>query len=392
MSISNIEPKSSEPEMYGRSASLKQHDHQAIPGPTKRDLHVHVCADLWKHSIDYAQSVQHPNDPAYMTVAWTILLHAVRGTLDIHGLTEAVQNEYVYSISRVFSIPISEVEILAELKTLHKHLLQALTEKKLDIHTADGVHTAADILCDFAADEDNQEESPLATDQQIIKLMNTITHLQSSVSSLITQASAPIASRPATPAPAPKTSYTPPMQSKSNSSSFSGRNLATLLLSLTVVFILVVLSIPTSSPTAESSQTVAPTTEKNMLTELTQPVSGKILSGQEYTDGSEITVTASSGSSYVVSLKNAAGTTRVVFFVRAGETVTVGVPREKLYVYFASGDKWYGYKKGYMFGEHTAYSMDDEVKDFITYTWEYTLYPVTNGNFQETPTTEDSFF
>lgn len=67
----------------------------------------------------------------------------------------------------------------------------------------------------------------------------------------------------------------------------------------------------------------------------------------------------------------------------------MGVPAEYLYVYFASGDTWYGASN--LFGEHTNYSMDDELLNFKEYTWEYTLYPVTDGNFSQTPIDADDF-
>ena len=111
----------------------------------------------------------------------------------------------------------------------------------------------------------------------------------------------------------------------------------------------------------------------------------------EYWDSS-ITVTASSFSSYVVKLVNPEGVERVSFFVRAGDTVTIGVPAEYLYVYFAAGSDWYGYGEGLMFGENTVFSKDDECLDCSQYTWEYTLYPVYDGNFSETPSNEEEFF
>lgn len=119
------------------------------------------------------------------------------------------------------------------------------------------------------------------------------------------------------------------------------------------------------------------------------PRSGDILSGSECFDGSELTITADSGSSYVVKLKTVSGVERLSFYVRAGDTVTVGVPAESLYVYFASGDTWYGTRL--LFGEETYYSMDDEALDFTEYTWEYTLYPVNSGNFSETPIDPSDF-
>ena len=125
------------------------------------------------------------------------------------------------------------------------------------------------------------------------------------------------------------------------------------------------------------------------LTPISEPQSGAVLTGREVYDGSEITVTASGGESCVVKLKTRSGTERMSFYVRAGDTVTVGVPAEYLYVYFASGDTWYG--ATHLFGEKTSYSMDDEICNFTEYTWEYTLYPVTNGNFSQTPIDEDDF-
>lgn len=125
------------------------------------------------------------------------------------------------------------------------------------------------------------------------------------------------------------------------------------------------------------------------LNPVTEPRSGTILSGTEAYNGSEITISASGGESYVVKLKTSSGVTRLSFYVRAGDTVTVGVPAEYLYVYFASGDTWYG--NANLFGENTSYSMDDEIFDFTTYTAKYTLYPVTNGNFSETPIDKEDF-
>ena len=122
-----------------------------------------------------------------------------------------------------------------------------------------------------------------------------------------------------------------------------------------------------------------------------KPSTGTILAGREYY-GSEITVHADSTHDYVVSLKDYRGTEYVAFYVKAGTTVTIGVPDKYLYVYFASGKTWYGYGKGLMFGDNTSYSKDDDVLDFTQYTWEYTLYPVDNGNFSETPSSEKEFF
>lgn len=109
------------------------------------------------------------------------------------------------------------------------------------------------------------------------------------------------------------------------------------------------------------------------------PVSGTISIGQPY-DGpedSEITVHASYRDC-VVKLKTAEGKAVLSFFVRAGETATVGVPPKVLYAYFAEGDQWYGWSN--YFGADTSYSMDPDPIDFSNYTIEYTLQMVSNGN------------
>ena len=135
----------------------------------------------------------------------------------------------------------------------------------------------------------------------------------------------------------------------------------------------------------------AATVQKTTTRPSTRPISGTILSGREYFE-SEITVTADSSEDYVVSLKDVYGDSYVSFYVRAGETVTVGVPFEYLYVYFACGDEWYGYGNGLMFGPSTYYSKDEELLDFVDYTWEYTLYPVSDGNFSDSPCSASEFF
>ena len=129
--------------------------------------------------------------------------------------------------------------------------------------------------------------------------------------------------------------------------------------------------------------------EDSDLNPVAEPRSGEILSGIEVYDESEITITASSRASCIVKLKTPSGVERLSFYVRAGDTVTVGVPCEYLQAYFATGRTWYG--THHLFGESTDYSMDDEIRDFTYYTWEYTLYPVGDGNFSQTPIDEDDF-
>lgn len=129
--------------------------------------------------------------------------------------------------------------------------------------------------------------------------------------------------------------------------------------------------------------------EDSNIVSVSEPTSGTVLQGSEYFDGSEITITASDSESCYVKLKTQSGETRLGFYVRAGETVAVGVPSEFLYAYFASGETWGGLEV--LFGERTSYSMDDNIIDFTEYTCRYTLYPVNNGNFSQTPIDASEF-
>lgn len=168
-----------------------------------------------------------------------------------------------------------------------------------------------------------------------------------------------------------------------------GKKILIGILSVYIITIVFGLLTTLFSDETETSTSSVSNNSESTLTPVSEPKSGAILSGIEVYDESEITITASGEESCVVKLKTSSGVTRLSFYVRAGDTVTVGVPAECLYVYFASGDTWYGWSN--LFGEYTSYSMDDEMCDFSRYTLEYTLYPVNNGNFSETPIDASQF-
>ncbi len=140
---------------------------------------------------------------------------------------------------------------------------------------------------------------------------------------------------------------------------------------------------------SEPPSTTESTKSSKPLIPVSEPKSGDILQGYEDPYGSEITIKASEDASCLVKLKNRYDQTVTCFYVRAGDTVTVGIPKENLYVYFATGKTWYGLQN--LFGNNTSYSMDEEIQDFSNYTITYTLYSVSNGNFSETPISEDQF-
>lgn len=119
------------------------------------------------------------------------------------------------------------------------------------------------------------------------------------------------------------------------------------------------------------------------------PSNGEVFIGNNLNRVSTLTINSSSSQSYYIKLKNTSGETVFSFFVRAGRTAVVDVPEGDYQVFFSCGKNWYGTE--YLFGDETAYSKDKSVLDFSKYTWEYTLYPVTNGNFTETVISADEF-
>lgn len=127
----------------------------------------------------------------------------------------------------------------------------------------------------------------------------------------------------------------------------------------------------------------------NEMEPLSLPNSGQVFIGKDLYRGSELSIKSKTTESCYIKLKGSTGIDVFSFFVKAGTSVTVSVPNGYYYVYFAYGDEWYGTE--YLFGSDTTYTKDDELLDFKNYTWEYTLEPVINGNFSETPIDEDEF-
>lgn len=142
-------------------------------------------------------------------------------------------------------------------------------------------------------------------------------------------------------------------------------------------------------PDDEKSFVISASDQTSIQNGRVRPNSGWILEGSEHRDASTITVSAPPALDCVIKLKAADGTTAVSFYVRAGETATVGVPAESLQVYFAAGEQWQGTQA--LFGAETCYSKDDEAVDFSTGTWRYSLI-LNHGIYNETPITAEEFW
>ena len=129
----------------------------------------------------------------------------------------------------------------------------------------------------------------------------------------------------------------------------------------------------------------------NEMLPMTNPANGQVFIDRYkgIKKDSSITINSSTTQAHYIKLKDTSGNDILSFYVAAGGHVTVSAPTGSYYVYFASGEKWYGPK--YLFGEETQYSKDSTIQDLNKYTITYTLYPVVNGNFQDTPIKASEF-
>lgn len=127
-----------------------------------------------------------------------------------------------------------------------------------------------------------------------------------------------------------------------------------------------------------------------------QPESGEVLEGS-ITSGYESSLTVSSASrndSYIIleysfrpeqeeqgglqGLRAYLDSKYYSFYVRANDDIRVAVPLGTAKIYYASGKTWYG--TDLKFGDDTVYSTSDDLFDFENYTYNITLYPVSDGD------------
>lgn len=173
----------------------------------------------------------------------------------------------------------------------------------------------------------------------------------------------------------------------SHKKSTSLKHIPLLFIIAIVVITSIVIVTATNEP--EIKERMSDRISQNSYPAVKEPPNGRILLGTEADNASEITVTASDDEACVVKLKTGLGTTILSFYVRAGNTVTMEVPCNSFYVYFATGKTWYG--EEHLFGENTNYSMDENLCDFSEYAYTYTLESVNDGNFEASSINADEF-
>lgn len=349
-----------------------------------------ISDEILGSAIQFCRNTAYKQNLLMLTYFWTAFLFSVQEEIVENGLLESVKNCYISSLSSILPKLLEDDGMRKNVEETRESFWEEFLADFSNLSTESEVAAFLQKANELNNEGGEASAYPLKADAQ--KVFSGIAYLVSSNVSCIMRQSdnsylvqyrgilddfrgaRRIPSRGEKPS-----SQSTQGQHSADLSALSRKKLSPLA-KRTIVVLAIVAGILLLSHFLNT-----PNTE---LEPVAEPKSGMILAGAEVFNESTITVSASSGEACVVKLKTPSGTTRLSFYVRAGDVVTIGVPHEYLYVYFASGDIWYG--QHYLFGEDTSYSMDDEICNFI-YPWEYILYPVNGGNFSQTPIEADEF-
>lgn len=328
-------------------------------------------------TIKYLTSLGGSVNLSFFAFLWNALYYSVSETLKEHELEYDVLKCFLSSVLEIFEIESDREETIKFLFSIHEVVLEELSKANISTDNKDGLLRAHQLVLILASNASSYDGSVIPSASQESSFLLAATSVKRSVAGVFS----PPVQYPAqsSPPPSPTTRPAPSANKKK-------RNIIIAVCAVLVFYLAIIIASLSSNGQGSSPRETQP-----QLIAKTRPANGAVLLGSAIGE-SQITVTASSGEDYVVILKTASGVAKLAFYVRAGSTAQLSVPAGNYYVYFASGKQWYGYGQGLMFGRNTSFSKDKNLLDFSKYTWKYTLYPVTNGNFSETPINESEFF
>lgn len=349
----------------GNSVSFQSTDH-----PT--DIAAKISDCIIDNTIKYVTSTSEGTSLGFFAFIWSALYFSVADTLRKRELEYAVLKNFMEKSLKIFDNVRNPEDTAKFLFTLHEAVLEELSKANISTDNKDGILRAHQMTLILANDVKLYDGSVIPSPSQENAFLLAATSVKRNVASILSPPSPP-----PVPVPRPQAAVQTPATKKNEAKKW--RRITGIFISIAVISFILIVALAGNDP----QQPETPS--------LPKPQSGTVLSGSSW-GASSITIHTNSREDCVVSLKTASGTTILAFYVRAGDTITVSVPEGNYYVYFATGTKWYGYGQGLMFGSNTDYSKDDTPCNFTAYTWEYTLYETTSGNFTETPTDEDDFF
>lgn len=346
---------------------------QSVHSRTKDQLAELLCAKLWKSTIDYVEATHSPQNSYYTTFFWTAFLYSVRDILAQNEIIDEVQNHFVYSVSRLYDIPLLDVEHLAELKKYQKLAYQHLCASHINPCTKEG---SADILCisDIISTSEGEEvpkEPPLP--EHIMEFMMCVADLTSYTATVLSRTSSPTVA-PKVPTASP-TKSTARVVKNSRSKKFDW---FTLICVAVIVFCLLILALTVPriiNPDQDAALGATPT-----LAELPRPKNGERFLIPSLQCVSPLSIeTTYSGDYYFVLADHGTGSAIMSFYVHAGSSIELDVPIGTFDIYYACGDSWYGTDS--LFGPDTTYQKCDESFSFSEFSgWTVQLQPVTYGN------------
>jgi hypothetical protein len=189
--------------------------------------------------------------------------------------------------------------------------------------------------------------------------------------------------------------YKNPQSEKNNKgSSLSFSSIFWVVIGVTFLYFWLIPSNPSSTNSSHSSQEKP---AKSVFNQPAQalPFSGEINSLTSKRKVAPLSINTSSGSNYLVKLKDAYTKESVMtIFIRGGDSVEVLVPLGSYEITYASGKSWYGYD--HLFGPDTTYNKAESLFTFSDTGYQIngytiTLYSVSNGNLKTTNINSSGF-
>lgn len=316
------------------------------------------------------------------TFFWTAFLYSVKNELEKYDLVKDVMSRYTRSLARVFPKLDENNELRREVNELCQHYWEGLVNDFTDLKSVEELSSLVQIAYHVNKEGEETATFPLKT-SPIEPFLQISSNIGANISGILHQIENGVSlqyrtmfSRPQVAAQYQRQPIPPrvQMRPKNKGKEILKKILLVFLICVAAAVQFTIWGVFDDEPQKKKS------ISDIALDPVEEPKSGTILEGRKTTDGYKITVIANENESCVVKLKTEDDQTILAFYVRAGETKTMKVPKEKLYVSFAMGEVWYGEK--HLFGNKTSVSIDAELRDFSESGWKYDLNQSEHGNLE----------
>lgn len=364
-----------------------------------------LAKKIWSSTIKFIEDTGLPHNSFCATLIWTGYFHSIRKTLDKHSLTNKVLDQYVYTVSALYEIPLHDVERLAKLKQFLQVTLDHLAELDCDLCTIDGVIKFLCISADIIDNEASTGKDQMPSSERITAFLSLSLELSDFVEKFIPSILALAAPLNR---PAPASPQEPPPANKNSKKKDITFYFPFFFVGLVAVFITIFVLLVNNSPSRISSPSTAATTTSSQSTHPTitestteglpapyKPKNGQVFLKPRASALAPLTIETIGTGGYFFYLKNISDdNANMSFYVTAGKTVDVEVPLGTYIIYYATGSTWYG--TDYLFGPGTVYRKFNGVFSFTSDSsgysgWTIQLQPVTDGNLDSEYINESEF-